>query len=38
MLHPTVNLLFLTLQGPMNTSYMPGTLEMSAEMYLGIHA
>lgn len=38
MLHPTVQLLFLTFPGPMNTSYMPGTLEMSAEMYLGIHA
>jgi len=38
MLHPTVKLLFLTLPGSMNTSYMPGTLEMSTEMCLGIHA
>jgi hypothetical protein len=38
MLHPTEQLLFLTFPGPMNTSYMPDTLEMSAEMYLGIHA
>lgn len=38
MFHPTVELLFLTLSGPMNASYMPGTLEMSAEMYLGIRA
>ena len=38
MLHPTVQLLLLTFPGPMNISYMPGTLDMSADVYLGIHA
>jgi hypothetical protein len=38
MLHPMVQLLFLTFSGPVNTSYMSGTVEMSTEMYLGIHA
>jgi len=38
MLHPMVQLLFPTFPGPMTTSYMSGTVEMSAQMYLGIHA